>query len=327
MVLTAHDVDGSPSSGYPYRVSLSKNQDTLDPTGELRDPVTGYSGPMLTVITDDSGRAAIELDALPASQFSASADFATAFAAGQVADIGYELPKNVEVAMTDSTNRVIIPATIPGQETLTVNRIIEGFAVFPLPNGEYPYPDTIKCYDSLGVSYRMFSLHPSFSPGINFTADMMPSQAFLYSIDENAIYVPDVSVFSINVMYSVRPFYVDEANPTVLKIYNRKNQVNIAPNKSLAQRLSAAILNAGLIVPGRDFCAVETSSEVVMGAVFRDTSGGGITGNINFFPDVILYLWAEYPNPNGPNPLRRVRELHMTNPLHQVKQAIYFVRG
>ena len=323
----AYDADGSPSSGYPFQVSISKQQDNLSLIGSLTDPVTGYSASMITVFTGNSGRAVVEAGTMSSSTFMATGSFATMFADGEVGDIGFDMPSMVEVGVTDDSDKVITLADIPGSVNIPVEAVEDGFAIFPLPEDEYPYPYTIRCIDDEGYVYKIMSLHPELQLGINFDAGMIAPGYFLYSVMDNAIFIPDVSITSISVAYSIRPFYVTRRQPRVLHMYNRRPEVSVAPNASMSQRLNAAVLNGGIVNQNRTATAIKVSSNLIMGPTFRDSSGNALSGTLKLYPDVLLYLWVEYPNPNGIAPLRRVDLLYMPNPLHAVQEAINYVRG
>lgn len=327
IIVVLYDKDGTPSSGYPVKVSLSSKYDTLSPISQVTDAVTGYSSGTVTVYTDDSGRAPVEITALSASNFKQTGDFATILSSGEVGTLTYELPLSVEVALTDATNSIITPAIIPGQRTLTVDSISDEFAVFNLPEGEYPYPRTLSCVTDDGRLMSYIDVHPERRPGVDFAAGMVRGNGFIYSVNENAVYIPDRTVTSIALSYHIRPFYVDPADVYTLRIYNVQTEINMAPLKSLGQRLNAAVLNGGLISE-ESTSAIEMASDVLIGPVFRDIQGNTISGTVNFFPDVTAYLWAEYPNVLGETaPVRRVKEILMPNPLHKVQQAVSFVRG
>ena len=327
IIIAIYDRDGTPSSGYPVKVALSKNQDTLSIVGTVTDAITGYASGQVTVYTDDSGRAPILVDSLSASNVAQTGDFATMVAAGEVGTLDYQLPLSSEVALTDSTNQIITPSIIPGEETYGVSEVADGFSIFQLYDGEYPYPRTISCVTDDGRLMRYIDIHPERRPGVDFAATQMPVNSFVYSLNENAIYIPDVTITSIVTTYVIRPFYVSPTDLYTLKIYNRKSQVNVAPNKTLGQRLNAAVLNGGLIEE-ESFNPVTITDDQILASVFRDIQGNDISGTVNFYPDIILYLWAEYPNVMGETaPVRRVKEILMPNPLHQVQQAVNFVRG
>ena len=335
LILRIHDKDGSPSEGYPIQVSLSKHAEDYDPVGQVKDSVTGYTNQMVTAFTDSSGRAPIEILPFNASTFKSTKNFETIVSDGEVGDIGYEMPLSAEVLLTESSvsgpssqYKIIKMSNLYATETIETSGTAEGFSVFELPEDKRPYPTEFTCEDVYSEKIYLFhNLHPDYEPGINFFPGDMLSDRFLYNLMANVIFIPDEKVVSIVARYRIRPFYVDGNDPTTLKVYDPSSDVNLAPQQNIYDKLDKSIHNNGLISKENALSSISVQSKTKTGASYRDYEGNEITGNVDIYPDIKLYLWVEYPNPDGPAPIRNVHEVFLPGPLYDINESQIYMRG
>lgn len=335
MIINSVDLDGSPSSGYPVQVSMSKYAESYEPVGQVKDCVTGYTNSMVTVITDDSGKAPIELLPFDISTFMETKDFDTIVNNEQVGDIGFEMPVNVDVAVTESTPsgddsryKLINLSSIFAVEEINSSGTDSGFSMFELPNNKRPYPLDMTCEDlDTGELYLFYNLHPDYEPGVNFTPSEMLKDRFLYDVGNNTIYMPDIKINNIKVRYQVRPFYIDSASPTILRVHNPTTNANIHPTQSIHDKLKKNILNNGLVEGGSSLESIEVSSTSEPGSSYRDQEGNTITGNVNLYIDTKVYLWLEYPNPDGVAPIKNIHEIYLNHPLRDIDENYVYIRG